>query len=44
MENKEYSFEELYEQLYNQHFEELEKLRGESKSKISKYFPWIGMI
>lgn len=44
MENNKYSFEELYNQLYNLHFEELEKLREESKSKISKYFPWIGMI
>lgn len=43
MSNNQYSFEELYEQLYNLHFEELEKLRNESKSKISKYFPWIGM-
>lgn len=44
MDNNKYSFEELYEQLYNQHFKELEKLREESKSKISKYFPWFGMI
>ena len=45
MENvNKYSFEELYNQLYEKNFSELEGLRNERKSKTTKYFPWITMI
>lgn len=45
MENvNKHTFEELYNQLYEQNFSELEGLRNESKSKITKYFPWATMI
>lgn len=41
-----YKFEELYEQLYNQHFDELEKLRKKDKTRTVNFIKWaiVGIL